>query len=71
MNTTKGRLHMGIHGLQSTKEKPPDTDLGDKIKTNVFFCTTVYPSTTNEGKFTPIYAENSPLYKAKEINTST
>ena len=36
-------------GIQSTKEKPPDTDLEDKIKTNVVFCTTIDPSTTKEG----------------------
>ena len=29
--------------LQSTGDKIPDTDLEDKIKTNVVFCTTVYP----------------------------
>ena len=29
---------------------PPDTDLEDKIKINVLYCTTVKPSTTKEGK---------------------
>ena len=41
---------MRRQGLQSTKEKPPDTDLEDKIKTNVVYCTTVDPSTTEEDK---------------------
>ena len=49
-NTTMGYLHMRIQGLKSTKEKPPDTDLEEKIKPNVVFCTTVDPSTTKEGK---------------------
>ena len=31
-NETMGHLHMRRQGLQSTKEKPPDTDLEDKIK---------------------------------------
>ena len=49
-NTRMGQLHMRKHGLQSTKEKPPDTDLEDKIKMNVVYFTTVDPSTTKEGK---------------------
>ena len=36
-------------GLQSTKQKPPGTDLEDKITTNVVYCTTVELSTTKEG----------------------
>ena len=36
--------------LQSTKEKPPNIDLEDKIRTNVLFCTTVDPSTYKKGK---------------------
>ena len=43
-------LHIRIQGLQSTKEKPYDTDLEDKSKINVVFFTTVDPSTTKEGK---------------------
>ena len=43
-------LHMRRQGLQPTKEKPPDTDLEDKIKTNVVYWTTVEPRTTKEGK---------------------
>ena len=43
-------IHTRRQGMQSTKEKPPGTDLKDKIKTNVVFCTTVEPSTTKEGK---------------------
>ena len=44
-------LHMRIQELQSTKEKPPDTYLEYKTKTNVVFCTTVDPGTTKKGKF--------------------
>ena len=40
---------MRIKGLQSTREKPPDTDLEDNSKTDVAFCTTVEPITTKEG----------------------
>ena len=49
-NTTIGNLLMRIQGLQLTKDKPPDTDLEDKVKTNLVYCTTVDPSTTKEGK---------------------
>ena len=45
-----GHLHMRRQGLQSTKEKPPDTDLEEKIKTNVLFSTTVDPRETKELK---------------------
>ena len=41
---------MRRQGLKSTKEKPPDTDLEENIKTNVVYYTTVDPSTTQEGK---------------------
>ena len=44
-----GHLHTRRQGLQSTKKKPPDKDLEDKIK-NLVFCTTVEPSTFKEGK---------------------
>ena len=40
-----GNMHMRRQGLQSTKEKIPDADLEDKIKTEVVFCKIVYPST--------------------------
>ena len=39
-------LHMRRQGLQPTKEKSPDIELKDKIKTNVAFCTTVDPGKT-------------------------
>ena len=45
-----GHLHMRRQGLKSTKVKPPYTDLEDKIKTSIVFCTNVDPSTTKEGK---------------------
>ena len=48
-NTTIGHLHMRIQGLQSTKEKHPDTDLEENNKTNLVFCTTLDHSTTKEG----------------------
>ena len=31
-----GHLHTRIKGIQSTKEKPPDTDLEEKIKMYCF-----------------------------------
>ena len=43
-------LNTRRQGLQSTKEKPPDTYMEDKIKTNVVYFTTVEPSTTKEGR---------------------
>ena len=49
-NTTMGHLHMRRQGLKQSKEKPPDTDLEDNIRTNVVYCTIVDPITTKEGK---------------------
>ena len=49
-----GHIQMRRKGLQPTKEKTPDTYLEDKKKTDLVFCTTVYPRTTKEGK---IYLE--------------
>ena len=40
---------MRIKVLQSTMENPLDIDLEGKNQKNVFFCTTVEPSTTKEG----------------------
>ena len=51
INTTVGHLQMRQQILKSTIKKPPDIDLEDKFKTNVFFCTTMDPSKTKEGKF--------------------
>ena len=45
-----GNLHMRRQELQSTKDTPPDTELEEKIKINLVFCTTVDPSTTKKGK---------------------
>ena len=56
-----GHLNMIRQGLQSTKEKPFDTDLEDKITTDVLYFTTVEPSTTKEVK---IYADVSPTLQA-------
>ena len=50
-----GHLHMRRQGLKSTKDKPPDTDLEEKITVNVVYYTTVEPSTS-----TQIYSEFSP-----------
>ena len=44
-----GHFHMRRQGLQSTKEKHPDIDPEDKIKTDVVYFTTVEPITTKEG----------------------
>ena len=43
-------LQMKRHSIKSTKGKPSDIDLKDKIKINVLFCTILDPSTTKEGK---------------------
>ena len=40
---------MRRQGLQSTKEKPHDTDLEDNTKKNVLYCTTVEPNIDKEG----------------------
>ena len=45
-----GHLHMRRQGLQSIKEKAPDTDLKDNITTDVLYCTNVDPRTNKEGK---------------------
>ena len=50
INKTMVHLHIRRKGLQSTINKPPYKHLDDKIKTNFSFCTTVDPSSTNEGK---------------------
>ena len=44
-----GHLHTIRQGIQPTKEKPPDTDWEENIKTNVMYCTTVESSATKEG----------------------
>ena len=36
--------------FQSKRKKAPDTYLSNNRKTNLFFCVTVDPSDTNEGK---------------------
>ena len=41
-----GHLYMIRQGLQSTKEKPPDTDLEDNVKMDIVYCKNVDPSTT-------------------------
>ena len=63
-NKKMGHLHTRRQGLQSTREKPPYTDLEEKRK-NVVFCTTVKPITTEEGKYTQIYADASPSHLAE------
>ena len=49
-NTKMVHLQMKRHSIKSTKGKPSDIDLKDKIKINVLFCTILDPSTTKEGK---------------------
>ena len=44
-----GHLQIIRQGLQSTRNKTPNTELEDKFNTNVFFCTIVYPITSQEG----------------------
>ena len=68
---TMGHLQMGIQGLKSTKEKSPDTDLEEKSKKNVVFCTTVEPNTTKEGGYSQIYADGSSPLQVWETNTFT
>ena len=64
-----GHLHMRIKGLQSTKGKPPDTDLEENTITNVVFFTTVDPSTKKKEIYTQIYADVSPPLQVGETNT--
>ena len=61
-----GHIHIRRQGLQSTKDKPPDTDPEDKIKTNVVFCTTVDSSTTNEGRIYSDLCRRFPKTSSKE-----
>ena len=44
-----GHLQMRRQGLESTKEKPPDTDLEDK-ENNLVYCTNVDSSKNKQGK---------------------
>ena len=60
---------MRIQGQKSTIEKTLDTDLEYKSKTNKVFSTTAGSIIIKEGGCTSIYAEASPSYQAKEINT--
>ena len=46
-----GQLHIRQQGIQSNRNKTPDTDPEDKWKTNVVFYTTVDPGTSKEGEF--------------------
>ena len=66
-----GHLHIRIQRLQSTRDKPTDADLEDKIKKNIVFCTTKDPSKMKRGNFTQIYVNASPLDQIEEIYTST
>ena len=50
MNKTMGHLHMRRQLLKPTRKKIADADIEDKFNTNVLLCTTVEPSTTQEGK---------------------
>ena len=68
-NTKMGHLYMRIQGLQLIKEKPPDTDFEENIKTNVVYCTTVDPSTTKEGKIYSYLCGRFPTTSGREKNT--
>ena len=70
-NTKMGHLHMRRQGLQSTKEKPPDTDLEEKIKTNVVYCTDVDSITSKEGNIYSYLCRRSPTTStSRGTNTS-
>ena len=56
-----GHLHMKLQGLQSTRKKDPDTDLEERFKTNVAFCTTVEPRTTQEGNIYSNLCRHFPI----------
>ena len=60
-NTTMGLLHRRRQELKSNKEKHFDTDLKEKIRTNVVYCTTVDPRTTKEGKIYSYLCERFPI----------
>ena len=60
-----GHLHMRRQGLQSTKEKPPNIDLEENIKTNVIYYTTVDPITTKEGKTYSDLCGHSPTTSSR------
>ena len=62
---------MRRQGIHSTKVKPPDTDLEDKIKKNVVFCRTVDPSQKKKEKFTQVYAYGSSPLQVGETNSFT
>ena len=65
-----GHLHTRRQGLQSTKQKPPDTDLEENIKTNVVFCTTLDPIKKKKRVSTQIYADASPPLQVGGTNIS-
>ena len=64
-----GNLHNIRQGLQSNKEKPPDTDLEDKITTNVVDFKTVEPSTNKEGKIYSDLCGRFPTTSSRGGNT--
>ena len=66
-----GHLHMRRQGLKSTKEKPLDTDLEDKIKTNVVFCTTLDPITNIEGSIYSYLCRQLPTTSSRGKNKYT
>ena len=69
-NITIGNMHMRRQGLKSTKDKPPDTDLEDKIKRNVLYCTTEEPGTNKEGNIYSDLCKRFPTTSIRGKNTS-
>ena len=58
---------MRRQGIKPTVEKPPDTYLEYKIKTNVVFCTTTELSTTKGGRIYSYLCGCFPI-KSSRVN---
>ena len=61
-----GHLHMRRQGLQSTKEKPPDAYLENKIKKMWFFVQLFTLAQLKKEIYTYIYADGSPPLQAEK-----
>ena len=64
-------LHMKQKGLKLTRTTNPYTDLKDNRKTNLVFCATMDPNTTQEENFTLTYAEIFESCPIKAIHKFT
>ena len=67
MNITIGHLHMRLQGLKSTRKTTPYKYIEENLKTNVFFCDTMYAGTTQWGKFYLTYDEYLQSRPVKEM----